>query len=200
MLGLTRDDPHVRLLTLTFQEPYSGHVFPEMIPDHGADEAARRYRAVVITTLRQMRATADTRIRISTESDGAAEAIRFWLLPRLAERWQMEGTVFRSDGWEIDFGGTDESFTIQAIGEVCCPFLGARWLHAAMLGLERGEHQVIGQSANGAEYLRAWKTGHEHLKTRILPRLPIIQSHQDWQEILESPLGASVQKHWEMEA
>ncbi len=194
------DDRDVRLLTLTLQEPLPGHVFQEMIADHGAEEAARRYRAVVVTTLRQLRGLNETRVRIATPSDEAAEAIRFWLLPRIAERWQMDGPVFRADGWEIDFGETGETFPIHAIGEVCCPFLGSRWLHAATLGLDRGEHQVIGHTPCGAEYLRAYQFGSESLETRILPQLPIVRNHDDWQAILESPLGAAVQKHWEMEA
>jgi hypothetical protein len=122
-------------------------VFQEMIADHGAEEAARRYRAVALTTLRQLRGLSDTRLRISAEPDDAAEALRFWLLPRLALRWQMDGAVFRSEGWEIDFGDTGEEFPVHAWGDAMCPFLGARWLHAALLGLERGEHRVIGPTA-----------------------------------------------------
>ena len=194
------DDRPVRLLVLTIHEPLPGRVFPEMIADHGPEEAARRYRAVVLTTLRQLRGLEDTRIRILPEPMDAAEALRFWLLPRLADRWQMDGAVFRSSGWEIDFGETGEPFPIQASGEAMCPFLGARWLHAAMLGLERGEHRVIGPAACGGEYLRAGRCGTEHLEPRLLPELPVIRHDGDWRQILTGPLGAALKKAWEAEA
>ena len=49
----------VRLLILEIQEPQPGRVLPEMAADHGPEEAARRYRATVVTTLRQLRGLVD---------------------------------------------------------------------------------------------------------------------------------------------
>lgn len=190
----------MRLLTLVVQEPLPGRVFPEMIAEHGAEEAARRYRAVVLTTLRQLRRITETRLRILGEPTDAAEAIRFWLLPRLADRWQMEGPVFRSEEWEIDFGETGETFRVHAHGEVCCPFLGARWAHAAMLGLERGAHQVVGQATGGGEYFRAAAVDAHESETRMLPELSVIKTCGDWNEALTSPLGAALKKAWEESA
>lgn len=187
----------MRLLSLVIQEPLPGRVFPEMIAEHGAEEAARRYRAVVLTTLRQLRRLTETRLRLLGEPDDAAEAIRFWLLPRLADRWQMDGPVFRSEEWEIDFGETGESFRVLASGEVCCPFLGARWAHAAMLGLERGGHRVVGHATGGGEYFRAAAADSGETETRMLPELPVIRSGGDWNEALASPLGAALKKAWE---
>lgn len=193
------DDRRVRLLLLTIHEPLPGRVFPEMVPDSGEEEAARRYRAVALTTLRQLRGLADTRLRILAEPGDAAEAFRFWLLPRLAQRWQMDGGLFRSEGWEIDFGETGDEFPIHARGDAMCPFLGARWLHAALLGLERGEHQVIGPATNGGEYLRAGLAGMEGLQPRILPELPIVRNDADWLHVMASPLGPALKKAWETE-
>ena len=145
----------VRLLTLHINEPLPGQVLPLMAEEHGHDEAARRYRAIVVTTLRQLRGLTETRLRIVSTPDDAAEAVRFWLLPRLADRWQAEDGVFRTDGWEIDFGGETKIYRIVATGEILCPFLCARWVHTALLGMEHGSHRVIGPASEDGEYLRA---------------------------------------------
>lgn len=191
----------MRLLSLTLDEPLPGKVFPDMVPDCGADEAARRYRAVVLTTLRQMRGLDGTRLRIACRPSDAAEAIRFWLLPRLAERWQMEGVCFRSHGWDIDFGDDSFGFRVHAVGDVLCPFLGARWLHAAMLGLERGNHRVIARDPEGRLCFTAHGEGAEaNPEVRELPGLSLIRSSANWNEALAGPLGAALKKHWEEEA
>jgi hypothetical protein len=191
----------VRLLTLEIQEPLPGTVFPEMTKDHGAEEAARRYRAIVVTTLRQLRGLSGTRLRIVPLPMDADEALRFWLLPRLADRWQAEDGVFRSDGWEIDFGGETDDYQIVSSGEILCPFLGARWVHTALLGMERGTHRVTGPAAGGGEYFRAYSLlENEAAEMRVLPELPVIQNHEHWTQALESPLGPSLKKAWEEEA
>jgi hypothetical protein len=191
----------VRLLTLKIQEPLPGLVLPQMIADHGAEEAARRYRAVVITSLRQLSHLTDTRLRLFVEPADAHEAVRFWILPRLADRWQAEGLVYRASGWEIDFGEADEKFTIHAFGEILCPFLGARWVHAAMLGIGKSVSRVIGPSSCGGEYFTAHAPANplEGLP-HILPELSIIQTHDHWQEALDSPLGPALKRAWEEEA
>jgi glycosyltransferase A (GT-A) superfamily protein (DUF2064 family) len=192
------------LLTLQIQEPLPGQVLPMMAEEHGHDEAARRYRAIVVTTLRQLRGLTNTRLRLLAEPDDATEAIRFWLLPRLAESWQGCDSVFRSDGWEIDFGGEPYSYQIEAIGEILCPFLGARWVHTALLGLDRGSHRVVGPASGGGEYFRARPvTGPlgdpNLLEERTLPELPVIRNHSQWMEALDTPLGPALMKAWEAE-
>ena len=190
----------MRLLILKIQEPLPGLVLPEMAADHGPEEAARRYRAIVVTTLRQLRGLADARLRLSVEPDDAHEAVRFWLLPRLAEKWHARDAVFHSEGWEIDFGGNSDRFSIQATGEILCPHLGARWVHAALLGLGRTTHRVIGPAIEGGEYFRAHAPeALEDLPPRILPGLPVIQTHQHWQDALDSPLGPALKRAWEEE-
>lgn len=172
-----------------------------MAEEHGAEEAARRYRAIVVTTLRQLRGLTGTRLRIVPLPDDAHEALRFWLLPRLTDRWQAEGEVFRSEGWEIDFGGGAENYQIVASGEILCPFLGARWVHTALLGMERGTHRVTGPAAGGGEYFRAHSLLENGLpETRLLPELPVIRNHDHWLEALDSPLGPALKKAWEEEA
>ena len=190
----------MRLLTLKIQEPLPGHVLPEMATDHGPEEAARRYRAIVVTTLRQLRGLADARLRLAVAPDDAHEAVRFWLLPRLAENWQTHDAVFRSTGWEIDFGGNSDHFQIQATGEILCPQLGARWVHAALLGLGRTTHRVIGPATNGGEYFHAHAAeAPADLTPRILPELPIIQTSDHWHQALDSALGAALKRAWEEE-
>ena len=194
----------MRLLTLQLEEPLPGRVLPLMAAHHGPEEAARRYRAIVVTTLRQLRGLSNTRLRLLPEPADAAQALRFWLLPRLAERWQSTATVFRSDGWEIDFGGETGSYQVEAVGEILCPFLCARWVHAALLGLERGTHRVRGLASGGGEYFRAGPvTGPaaypDLLEERCLPELPVIRTHRQWLEALESPLGPALMKAWEAE-
>ncbi|MEI8036803.1 MAG: hypothetical protein WCJ14_00290 [Verrucomicrobiota bacterium] len=191
----------MRLLTLEIQEPLPGRVLPLMAADHGPEEAARRYRAIVVTTLRQLRGLADTRLRLLPEPVDAAEAIRFWLLPRLADRWQSTATVFRADGWEIDFGDEPLDYQVEATAEILCPFLCARWVHTALLGLDRGGHRVSGPaSGGGGEYLRAGPvTGPDLLEVRTLPELPVIRHHDHWLEALDSPLGPALRKAWEAE-
>ncbi|MES2924331.1 MAG: hypothetical protein V4819_22460 [Verrucomicrobiota bacterium] len=191
----------MRLLTLKIQEPLPGLVLPEMAADHGPEEAARRYRAIAVTTLRQLRGLADARLRLAIEPDDAHEAVRFWLLPRLAEKWQTHETVFRSDGWEIDFGGNSDPFPIRATGEILCPFLGARWVHAALLGLGRTTHRVIGPAVEGGEYFRAHaEEAPADLPPRILPELPVILTSDHWHQALDSALGPALKRAWEEEA
>lgn len=191
----------MRLLTLKIQEPLPGRVLPEMAADHGPEEAARRYRAIVVTTLRQLRGLSDARLRLAVEPGDADEAVRFWLLPRLAERWQMEDAVFRAEGWEIDFGGKPDEFPIRATGEILCPQLGARWVHAALLGLGRTTHRVSGPAVGGGEYFTARALENPaDLPPRILPELPVIQTHDHWHQALNSALGPALKRAWEEEA
>lgn len=192
----------MRLLRLVIQEPLpQRRLLPQIEETHGADEAARRYRAVVLTTLRQLRGLAETRIRLVVEPDDAEEAVRFWLLPKLADRWQAEEGVYLTDGWEIDFGGEFSQARVEAEGDVLCPFLGARWVHAAMLGLERGAHEIIGPAADGGVCFRASAISKkEEIETRYLPELPVIRHETHWLEALQSPLGPSLKRAWEEEA
>jgi hypothetical protein len=139
-------------------------------------------------------------LRIVPEPDDANEALRFWLLPRLADRWQADGTVFRAEGWEIDFGGESRIYQIEAHGEILCPFLGARWVHTAMLGLERGTHRVRGPACGGGDYFSARPVDAARVvEDRLLPELPVIRSDGHWRQALDSPLGPSLKKAWEEE-
>ncbi len=190
----------MRLLTLKIQEPLPGFVLREMAADQGAEEAARRYRAIVVTTLRQLSGLSDARIRLVVDPPDGHEAVRFWLLPRLADQWRADDGVFRAAGWEIDFGGNADAFSIHASGDALCPFLSARWVHTALLGLGRTTHQVIGPASGGGEYFRAHsQEAAAVLETRFLPELPIIQFHQHWLEALDSPLGAALKRAWKEE-
>ncbi len=153
-----------------------------------------------MTTLRQLRGLADARLRLAVEPDDAHEAVRFWLLPRLAEKWHACDAVFRSEGWEIDFGGNSDHFPIHASGEILCPHLGARWVHAALLGLGRTTHRVIGPAIDGGEYFRAHAAeAPVDLTPRILPELPIIQTSDHWHQALDSALGPALKRAWEEE-
>ena len=192
----------MRLLTLRIEEPVAGRVLPLMARDHGPDEAARRYRAIVVTMLRQLRGLAATRLRIEPAPDDAAEAIRFWLLPRLAGSWQAADGVFAADGWEVDFGGDEAGCVVAATGEVLCPLLGARWVHTAMLGLERGSHHVRGPARDGGDYFHARPAAAGDLsllEERLLPELPVIRDSGGWDEALVSALGPALKRAWEEE-
>ena len=191
----------MHLLTLQIIEPLPGQVLPHMAGEFGPLEAARRYRAIVVTTLRQLRTLKETRLRLLITPEDGHEAVRFWLLPRLADSWSCEENVFRTQGWEIDFGGRDDDFPIQAFGEILCPNLGARWVHTALLGLGSSAHQVIGPAIGGGEYFRAEAAEKPaNPEVRILPALPIIQTHDHWLEALDSPLGPALKRAWEEEA
>lgn len=191
----------MRLLTLNIQEPLPGQVLPEMAADHGPEEAARRYRAIVVTTLRQLRSLSEVRLRLAVAPADAHEAVRFWILPRLAEKWQADGEIFRSEGWEIDFGGNSDNFSIHASGEILCPNLGARWVHAALLGVGRTADRVLGPATEGGHYFTAHSPAITlNLPARVLPELPIIQNSGHWQQALDSPLGPALKRAWEEEA
>jgi hypothetical protein len=191
----------VRLLTLKIQEPIAGLVLPEMVADHGPEEAARRYRAIVVTTLRQLRGLSDARLRFLVEPQEAHEAVRFWLLPRLAEKWQARDGIFQADGWEIDFGGTTHDFQVHAQGEILCPHLGARWVHTALLGIGLTTSHVIGPACEGGEYFKAYPAvTSTDLPPRILPELPIIRTNKHWLQVTDSILGPTLKKAWEEEA
>ncbi len=191
----------MRLLTLKIDEPVPGRVLPEMAVAHGPEEAARRYRAIVVTTLRQLGGLQETRLRLQVTPEDGDEAVRFWILPKLADTWLNEGSVFRSHGWEIDFGGDTGEFPIRAKGEILCPNLGARWVHAALLGVGRTTHRVIGPAIGGGEYFLAHADdGFASSEPRILPPLQVIQTSDHWQEALDSPLGPALKKAWEEHA
>ncbi len=190
----------MRLLTFNILEPLSGRVLPEMVADHGPDEAARRYRAIVLTTMRQLRGLAEARIRLTADPADADEAIRFWLLPKLAEKWQGDGLAFRTDGWEIDFGGDTSGFHLHARGEILCPFLGSRWVHTALLGIGSSTAEVIGPATDGGHYFHCHAPdAPPGLQPRILPELPIIRNNGDWEAALASPLGPALKRAWEEE-
>lgn len=189
----------MRLLVFPTVEPLPGAVLPEMAAEVGGTESARRYRAVALTTMRQLQGLADTRIRLLCSPDDAAEAIRFWLLPKLADRWMDDGGVFRSEGWEIDFGGGTEGFTALAEGDLMCPGLGSRWVHTAMLGIERGTHRIRGPAQQGGDYFKASPCGTPAGEEVLLPPLPVVRLAIDWVTALEGPLGRPLKKAWEEE-
>lgn len=190
----------MRLLTLKIQEPLPGAVLPEMAVDHGPEEAARRYRAIAVTTLRQLRGLAESRLRLTVVPTDGHEAVRFWLLPRLAGKWQASDEVYRAEGWEIDFGGDASDFPVHAHGEILCPQLGARWVHTALLGIGRTTGQVTGPTAEGGEYFQAQAAiSSADLPPRILPPLPIIRTSEQWEEALAGLLGPALKKAWEAE-
>jgi glycosyltransferase A (GT-A) superfamily protein (DUF2064 family) len=195
------EPPFVRLLTLNIQEPLPGLVLPEMAVDHGPEEAARRYRAIVVTTLRQLRSLSDSRLRLTVAPADAHEAVRFWILPRLATKWQADREIFRTEGWEIDFGGNYDDFSIHASGEILCPFLSARWVHTALLGVGRTADRVVGPASEGGHYFTAHSPAIMlNLPIRELPELPIIRNSEHWQQALDSPLGPALKRAWEEEA
>lgn len=191
----------MRQLRLQIDEPLPGKVLPGIAAQHGAEEAARRYRAIVLTTLRQLRGMKDTEICIIPNPPDAEEAIRFWLLPRLSDHWQSDGQgLFHNDGWRIHMGEGSEQPEIIASGHALCPWLSSRWVHTAMIGLERCRHRAIGCSPAGEIYFDAqsFRSSHQAEET-TLPPLVIIHSEQDWQAALESPLGPALKKAWEAE-
>lgn len=192
----------MRLLNLEITEPLPGLVLPEMALECGSEEAARRYRAIVLTTLRQLRFLADSRIRISVSPEDADEAVRFWLLPKLADNWHAANRTYTTAGWKIDFGGDLSGFTVMATAEVLCPNLGARWVHTGLLAMGRATNEVIGVSETEDEYFHAFFTGDssDDLPPRFLPELPIIRTCDDWEAALDSALGGALKKAWEEEA
>ena len=192
----------MRLLVFEITEPLAGGVLHEMAGEVGGTESARRYRAVVLTTLRQLRGLTETRIRLRCRPDDAAEAIRFWLLPKLADRWLHEETgIFRNEGWEIDFGGSEEGFSALAEGDLMCPGLGARWVHTALLGIERASHVVRGPAERGGDYFNA-RPAVAELPERVtlLPALPVVRLAADWVSALDGPLGRALKRAWEEES
>ena len=183
--------PHpVRLLTLAIREPLPGKVLHRMIPETSPEEAAKRYRAIALTTLRQLRGLKETSIRLEIQPHDADEAIRFWLLPLLADRWLADGNTYKSDGWEIDFGTNHHGAPIQARGEILCPFLGTRWFHAALAGIGTSVGSVLGPGESGGTYLECRID--DGLPIRRLPKLPIIETAADWQAALDSPIGPAL--------
>jgi len=190
----------MRLLQLALDEPLPGNVMPEMAADVGGEEAARRYRAIALTTMRQLRWLERARLRLLVPPDDAGEAVRFWLLPRLAGNWSREGAVFRAEGWEIDFGGELAGFRVIAEGEILCPMAGARWVQAALPGLGAGFGRVTGPVAGGGgRYFSAVAAGGGGGAERRLPPLPLIRLAEDWDAALGGPLGPSLKRAWDEE-
>jgi glycosyltransferase A (GT-A) superfamily protein (DUF2064 family) len=189
----------VRLLELEIAEPTPGRVLPLMTAEVGPEEAARRYRAIVLTTLRQLRWLEGARLRLLVTPLDGQEAVRFWLLPRLAERWARADGIFQAQGWEIDFGETaPERFSVLARAEVLCPMAGSRWVQAALTGLGTSIGSVSGPAVGGGCYFSARPGAATGVSAeRVLPPLPLIRDHNDWLEALDGPLGAALGRAWE---
>ncbi len=189
----------MRLLRLRIQEPLHGRVMPSIAISHGENEACRRYRALVLTTLRQLAGLRDTTIQIDADPEDAAEAIRFWILPCLADTWQAtDDGSYVSTHWRIRFAPPAQAPLVHADGEILCPWLGSRLLHTALLGLESGDRQCIGRSDTGQVYLHARSaTAHVDSVIHERPPMPIIHSDGDWLEALDSPLGPALKKAYE---
>ena len=144
----------MRLLMVFLKEPIPGKVKTRLASTVGAEEAARRYKALVEVLLRQLQGLENCRIRFCYAPDDADDAIRFWLLPLMnASSGESEnvylaptalGEKYRQ---EIDFrpqgqgdlgermqrafaeGFTDGYEQIAVIG-TDCPDCGARWINA----------------------------------------------------------------------
>ncbi len=186
----------MRLIRLAVSEPLPGQVMPEMAAMVGPDEAAKRYRAIVVTSLRQLRWLSGSRLRIEVTPHDAYDAVKFWLLPALAPAWQQQGTFYQADGWQIDFGGEgDESFVLDARANVLCPLLSARWIQAGLVGFGESVHEVIGRSVCSREYFSAISVLVNHgTSARVLPPLSIIRDDRDWLEALDGPLGPMLKR------
>lgn len=190
----------MRLLRLAIHEPAPG-VLPEIAAEYGSRDAMRRFQAIVVTTLRQLRGLEETTIRIEPKPPDADEALRFWLLPKLADHWRREGVRFIADGWSIEFGAADDSHAVIAEANVLCPMLSARWVHAALAGLERGGKVCVGHDQRGQTYLTARANGNAPIKEVVnLPQLPSIGTADDWNRALEGPLGPALFKEFERTA
>lgn len=191
----------MRLLIFNLHEALPGNDLPLSAEGFSEIERARRYRAVVLTTVRQLRGLERSQLRIHVTPADAEEAIRFWLLPRLADRWHADGLTFRNEGWEIAFGTTSQAFQVESHADILCPFLCARWVHTAWIGLERGSHRVIGQDLDGQPIFRAQAVDAKNpLETRQLPPLPVIRNDDHWQQALQSPLGPALKRAWDEES
>lgn len=186
----------MRLLRLRISEALPGRVLPLMALSHGAEEAAARYRALVLTTLRQLRGLPDTEIELLCDPEDAAEAVRFWILPALAQDWSaQQDSLYVTEGWQIRFISPANQPDVIAEGEVLCPWLGARLVHTALLGLERNSHRVLGLSPCGRPYLQAsgYATPND-VPVQHLPAMPIVHNDSDWLAALDSPLGPALKR------
>jgi glycosyltransferase A (GT-A) superfamily protein (DUF2064 family) len=189
----------VRLLELPIAEPVPGNVLPEIARFHGTRDAARCYRALVLTTLRQLRGLQNVRLRLMVSPSDALEAVRFWLLPLLGSGWQESGGVYRLDGWEIEFAdelAQPPAALIRARGDLCCPELGARWVHTALLGLGRTVNRVIGPATAGGTYFEAVSSSGPDV-VRTLPVLTVVHTTESWQAALDGPLGCALGAAWD---
>lgn len=200
-LGPLRNDGfRMRLLHLVIREPGPG-VLPKIAAEYGSREAVRRFQAIVVTTLRQLRGLEQTTIRIEPQPMDAEEALRFWLLPKLAGGWRRKGERFIADGWCIAFGDAGNAHTVAAEANVLCPMLSARWVHAALAGLDRGGRFCIGHDQRGQPYLTARASGDVPVTDVVnLPQLPSIETADDWNRALEGPLGPALFKEFEQTA
>lgn len=233
----------MRLLMVFLKEPIPGKVKTRLASTVGAEEAARRYKALVEVLLRQLQGLENCRIRFCYAPDDADDAIRFWLLPLMnASSGESEnvylaptalGEKYRQ---EIDFrpqgqgdlgermqrafaeGFTDGYEQIAVIG-TDCPDCGARWINAGFSRMAKeASHGMIGPSLDGGYYLLGMKSPYPALFENItwsedtvfketmaaaknlnlhleeLPALTDIDHEEDWDNLLESSLGAAVKK------
>jgi hypothetical protein len=188
----------VRILVLPILEPLPGKVLPETATHLGGEEAARRYRATILTTLRQLRGIENLLLHITVTPSDAIESVKFWLLPALGSGWKSSNETFLLDGWSIAFHPHPPTtpHSILATADPCCPHLGARWVHTALLGLGKSINRVIGPDTLGGTCFEAHSPTGPNL-TRTLPPLPVIRTDACWQAALDGPLGPALKKAWE---
>lgn len=209
-----------RIFDCPLAEPTSGEVLHAMALEVGEEESLVRYRATIVASLRQLGNLANSRIRLWVTPDDAADAVRFWLLPRLSDRWRVDDGIFRVAAWELEFriGHPEESaaaqgYAVQGVIDLLCPEIGARWVHAAVLGLGRTTRRAVAPLVNGSGCgFLAWNTAHEApsidgspptatptLPDRLLPPVRSLENDADWQAFLEAPVGSPLRRAYHEE-
>ena len=159
--------PPTRLLLIFLSEPLPGKVMSKLAETVGDENAARIYQALVHVLLRQLNGLTDCRLRFCFAPEDAAEAIRFWLLPRI-----IDDESLQLDPSEIDFAyqgqgdfgerlerafaaGFDQGYRkIGAIGTECIE-VSSRWLHAAFAQLNDKHDAAVGPTPDGRNHLLA---------------------------------------------
>lgn len=207
------------LLHLFVKEPIASKVKPALAAEVGDEEACLKYQAILLTLLQQFDGIEDTDIIINVSPADAVDAVKFWILSAIEDasiKLVSEHTyLFKSKKSNSALSLTfqpaaaidnEERFnnlrksgyklgykTVSIMG-ANCPECGTRWLKMAQMIAESKQCYVHGCAPDDSYYLTTYT---KNSQTQYqLPVLQKIKSQQDWNDSLDSTLGAKLKKQY----
>jgi len=214
------------LLLLFIKEPIDGSVKPTIAQEVGVSEANIRYQSIVAAILEQLVGLQDTHVRFCVSPPDGLDAVKFWLLPQLEGKVEPidEATFLftptkTAAPLSLDFITADpkiafseqlpaiqqqgfiQGFELVSTMGANCPDCGARWIQMSTLLCKDSSLPVVGYCKNNTPYLTTTRIPQFIDATMLsdvttLPPLHKIKNNTDWGNVLNSPIGGKISKHY----